>query len=116
MSPSVRDRDGRERRVCLPAERKLVPLAGSPWRRRLPIGAVETFGLEHEVRLRQLESANDALEVAEARYEGGLTSFMEVLDLQCSRFNAELKASEALQLHHTSIVQLYKALGGGWSV
>ena len=78
--------------------------------------AVESYGFEHEIRLRQLKSASDAMEVAEARYEGGLTSFLEVLDLQRSLFNAQLKASEALQLHHTSIVQLYKALGGGWSV
>jgi multidrug efflux system outer membrane protein len=78
--------------------------------------AVETYRGEHEVRLRQLEAANDAMEVAEVRYEGGLTSYMEVLDLQRSLFSAQLMASEALQLHHTSIVQLYRALGGGWSV
>jgi multidrug efflux system outer membrane protein len=41
---------------------------------------------------------------------------MEVLDLQRSLFNAQLMASEALQLHHTSVVQLYRALGGGWNV
>ena len=31
------------------------------------------------------------------------------------RWLAELKASEALQLHHSAIVQLYRTLGGGWS-
>jgi multidrug efflux system outer membrane protein len=78
--------------------------------------AVETYRAEHEVRLRQLEAARGAMEVAQARYDGGLTSYMEVLDLQRSLFNTQLKASEALQLHHTSIVQLYEALGGGWNV
>jgi multidrug efflux system outer membrane protein len=78
--------------------------------------AVETYRAEHDVRLRQLDAAREALEVAEVRYEGGLTSYMEVLDLQRSLFNTELQASEALQLHHSSVVQLYKALGGGWSV
>jgi outer membrane protein TolC len=35
--------------------------------------------------------------------------------VQRSLFGAELAASEALQLRHTSMVQLYKALGGGWT-
>ncbi len=78
--------------------------------------AVETFRTEHEVRLRQLATARRALEAAEARYEGGMTSYMEVLDLQRSLFSTELKASESLQLHHSAIVQLYRALGGGWTV
>ena len=78
--------------------------------------AVETYRLEREARLRQVAAASDALEVAEARYEGGLTSYMEVLDLQRSLFGSQLKATEALQLHHSSVVQLYRALGGGWSV
>jgi multidrug efflux system outer membrane protein len=77
---------------------------------------VETYRLENEARLRQVDAASGALEVAEARYEGGLTSYMEVLDLQRSLFGSQLQATEALQLHHSSIVQLYMALGGGWSV
>jgi outer membrane protein TolC len=39
-----------------------------------------------------------------------------VLDLQRSQFSAELAASQTLQLHLSSIVELYKALGGGWTV
>ncbi len=45
-----------------------------------------------------------------------MTSYLEVLDLQRSQFNAELSASEALDLQLASVVQLYKALGGGWPV
>jgi len=78
--------------------------------------AVETFRTEHEIRLRQLATSRRALASAEVRYEGGMADYMEVLDLQRSLFSTELKASEALQLHHTAIVQLYRALGGGWSV
>ena len=77
---------------------------------------VETYRVEHEARLRQVDAADEAREVAQALYDGGLLSYMEVLDLQRSLFGAQLKATEALQLHHSSIVQLYRALGGGWSV
>jgi len=78
--------------------------------------SVETYSAEHEARLRQLEAAESALAAVEAVYEGGLVSYTEVLELQRGVFGTRLMVSEALRLHHTSIVQLYKALGGGWSV
>ena len=78
--------------------------------------AVETYRMEHEIRLRQMEAAQEGLEAAQALFDGGLASYSEVLDLQRAMFGAQLMASEALQLHHRAIVQLYKALGGGWSV
>ncbi len=77
---------------------------------------VETFRTEYDARLRQLEAAHEAVDVAWARYDGGLTSYMEVLDLQRSLFGTQLKASEALQQHHSAVIQLYRALGGGWNV
>ena len=78
--------------------------------------AVETYRLEHEARLRQLDSAREGLDAAEALFEGGLISYSEVLDLQRAQFGSRLLVSEALQLHHSAIVQLYRALGGGWTV
>jgi multidrug efflux system outer membrane protein len=78
--------------------------------------AVETYRLEHEARLRQFEAAREGFEATEALFEGGLISYSEVLDLQRAQFGAQLMMSEALQLHHSAIVQLYRALGGGWNV
>jgi len=77
--------------------------------------AVETFRAENRVRREQLDSANSAADLAWARYEEGLTSFLEVLDIERSRFSSELQASNARQAELESIVQLYQALGGGWS-
>ena len=51
----------------------------------------------------------------EALYEGGLVTYQEVIDLQRGVFGADLQVSQALQLHHSAVVQLYKALGGGWT-
>ena len=79
------------------------------------LASVETYRVEHEARLRQLTAAERALGSIEALYEGGLVSYMEVLDLQAGVFGAQLMVSEALQQRHTSVVALYKALGGGWS-
>ncbi len=77
---------------------------------------VETYRVEHEIRVRQRDSAQEGLDVAQALYDGGLSSYMEVLDLQRAVFNTELMVSETLQLHHSAVVQLYRALGGGWTV
>jgi len=78
--------------------------------------ATYTYQAEYEARQRQVESAINAANLSWVRYEGGMTSYLEVLDLQRSQFNAELSASEALDLQLASVVQLYKALGGGWPV
>lgn len=76
--------------------------------------AVRTYEMEYQSRQRQVAAAENAAKLSWVRYEGGLTSYLEVLDLQRSLFNSQLKASETLQLGLTSIVQLYQALGGGW--
>ena len=78
--------------------------------------AVETYRQEYEARSRQMEAATEALELSWVRYENGLTSYLEILDLQRSQFTSYLKASETRQLQLTSSVNLYQALGGGWQV
>ncbi len=77
--------------------------------------AVHRYEAEYAIRLRGLEAARNAAELSWVRYDGGLTSYLEVLDVQRSEFSAELAASETLQLRLTALVQLYRALGGGWN-
>jgi multidrug efflux system outer membrane protein len=76
--------------------------------------AVRTYRAEYEARAAQMASAQNAAELSWVRYEGGLTSYLEVLDLQRSLFSSQLRASETRQLELTSVVRLYAALGGGW--
>ena len=78
--------------------------------------AVDTYRKEYELRNEQMEMATKASQLAWVRYDGGLTSYLEVLNLQSSQFNAELKASEAFKNQLSSIISLYQALGGGWVV
>jgi multidrug efflux system outer membrane protein len=49
-----------------------------------------------------------------ARYNGGVTSYLEVLESDRSLFRAELLASSTTRQELVSIISLYKALGGGW--
>ena len=71
----------------------------------------------HEVRVRQEETVADLQEsvrLSNMRYQGGTTTYLEVLDGQRSLFSAELTLAQARGTEYQSLVQLYKALGGGW--
>jgi multidrug efflux system outer membrane protein len=54
------------------------------------------------------------LELAELRYRGGVAAYLEILDAQRSLFNAEMEQTQTVGVHLVSLVNLYKALGGGW--
>ena len=77
--------------------------------------AVRTYRDEHAARTRQVEAARSAARLSRARYDGGVTSYLEVLDSDRSLFNAELAESQTLRLYIDSVIRLYKALGGGWA-
>jgi outer membrane protein, multidrug efflux system len=55
-----------------------------------------------------------AVDLANIRYQGGVTSYLEVLDLETRLFTAELDLVVASLNERTAVVQLYRALGGGW--
>jgi multidrug efflux system outer membrane protein len=54
------------------------------------------------------------LELAELRYRGGVAAYLEVLDAQRELFDSELSETSARSDELVSLIQLYKALGGGW--
>ena len=64
---------------------------------------------------RQVNSLRSALHLANLRYKGGLANYLDVLIAQRSLFVTELALADTHRLHLVSVVQLYKALGGGWS-
>jgi outer membrane protein, multidrug efflux system len=59
-------------------------------------------------------SAQDATRLARLRYEGGATSYLEVLTTDSDLFSAQLNLVNAQEGEALSLVQLYGALGGGW--
>jgi multidrug efflux system outer membrane protein len=71
----------------------------------------------HQVRVRQENTVADLQEsvrLSNMRYKGGTTTYLEVLDGQRSLFSAELTLAQARGTEFQSLVQLYRALGGGW--
>ena len=72
-----------------------------------------------EFRLQQellTQSAQDAARLSESRYRGGATSYLEVLDSDTRYLSAELSLAQAELGELEALVQLYRALGGGWQL
>ena len=76
--------------------------------------AVRTVRDQRAAQLQQVEALRSALSLANLRYKGGLANYLDVLIAQRNLFDAELALMGTHRLHLVSIVQLYKALGGGW--
>jgi multidrug efflux system outer membrane protein len=67
-----------------------------------------------EKQQQNTQAHRDATDLANTRYEGGVTSYLEVLYNEQELFSAELGLAQARRNELVSVVQLYRALGGGW--
>ncbi len=77
--------------------------------------AVRTAKNQRKAQQEQVDALRSALQIANLRHQAGITSHLEVLVAKRSLFSAETALTSAHRLHLVSVVQLYKALGGGWS-
>jgi outer membrane protein, multidrug efflux system len=71
----------------------------------------------YQVRVAQEQTVADLREsvrLSQMRYAGGIATYLEVLDGQRSLYAAELTLAQARGNEFQSLVQLYRALGGGW--
>ncbi len=59
-------------------------------------------------------AAQDSTRLARLRYQGGATSYLEVLTTDSDLYTAQLSLVSAQQSEALTLVQLYSALGGGW--
>jgi NodT family efflux transporter outer membrane factor (OMF) lipoprotein len=55
-----------------------------------------------------------SLEIAEDRYHGGYSSYLEALDAQRNLFDTQLTEVQLREARINRLIQLYRALGGGW--
>jgi multidrug efflux system outer membrane protein len=75
---------------------------------------IHTYKKESEARQRQMDAAINAASLSRARYDGGQTGYLEVLDTERSMFSSELETTAARKNYLSAYIYLYKALGGGW--
>lgn len=77
--------------------------------------------IDHQKNLEQrkqeelfVNALEDANRLSELRYKGGLDSYLQVLDAQRNLFQGRLSLARLRRDELASVVQLYRALGGGW--
>jgi multidrug efflux system outer membrane protein len=64
---------------------------------------------------RLVEALRESTRLSTQRYDGGVDNYLQVLDAQRNLFQGELDLARLRQQELAAIVQLYRALGGGWS-
>jgi multidrug efflux system outer membrane protein len=69
--------------------------------------------VEDEQRVQALE---EAVQLSLSRYDGGIGTYFEVLDTQRELFPARIALARTQRDQWIALVQLYRALGGGWNV
>jgi multidrug efflux system outer membrane protein len=79
--------------------------------------ALVAYSKDQEFRDQQdllTKAAEDAVRLSNVRYQGGVTSYLEVLDSDTRSFSAQITLAQADLNERLALVQLYRALGGGW--
>jgi len=62
----------------------------------------------------QVTTLKDGIKSAELLYKGGMANYLEVITAQANSLQAELNLASIKRERLSSIVDLYRALGGGW--
>ena len=79
--------------------------------------ALVAYRKNREFRIQEeklTESARDAAQLSEQRFNAGATDYLEVLTNETNFFSDELTLAQAQFNELQALVQLYQALGGGW--
>jgi NodT family efflux transporter outer membrane factor (OMF) lipoprotein len=78
------------------------------------LAALRVLEQEAGVQATAVQSAQRSLDLSNTRYEGGVTSYLEVITAQNAALSDEVTAVNILGRRMTSAVLLIEALGGGW--
>jgi NodT family efflux transporter outer membrane factor (OMF) lipoprotein len=78
------------------------------------LAALRVLENEAGVQATAVQSAQHSLDLSNTRYEGGVTSYLEVITAQNAALSDEVTAVNILGRRMASAVLLIEALGGGW--
>ena len=68
----------------------------------------------YDTRLRLEQASKSSLELAQLQYINGVIGYIDLLDAQRSYLDAQIGLNKAIRDQQFTIINLYKALGGGW--
>jgi multidrug efflux system outer membrane protein len=116
--------DGGRRKAGVAVAVAQANQAGLAWRSTILLAMRETADALvslQKIRARieqqaiQVEAARKVVDLTDQRYRSGVADYLEVLDSQRVRFGAEISLATSQQQLLVAYVDLYRALGGGWS-
>ena len=79
--------------------------------------ALATHTRTREQRIEEeklVHALSESVRLSTLRYRGGLDSYLQVLDAERNLFAGQLSLAQLRLVELQSVVQLYRALGGGW--
>lgn len=79
------------------------------------LAGIDQFALQEQAQQEAVVHAREAYRLAEIRYKAGSADYLTVLDAQRTLINAEAAVDPVRLARFTSVVGLYRALGGGWN-
>src|SRR5665213_471903 len=79
------------------------------------LGQVASLSEQERLQTEQVNAASEAFRISEIQYREGVTDLLTVLTAQQTLFTAQDQLVQTKLAHVQADVNLYKALGGGWS-
>jgi multidrug efflux system outer membrane protein len=118
-SPSSRPEDRVNVRLAEAQQREAVLAYQRAIQQAFPrrLDQLVAYRKDREFRQQQellTAATRDAAQLSDVRYRGGAASYLEVLTNDTNYFSAELNLAQAQLNEVLALVQLYRALGGGW--
>jgi NodT family efflux transporter outer membrane factor (OMF) lipoprotein len=115
--------DGGKRRAYVEQAKASTDAAAAAYRQAVlsafqdvedALAATRILAEESAQQARAVEAADRALKLAVDRYQGGVTSYLEVITAQAAALANERQAVEVATRRLTTAIDLVRALGGGW--
>jgi multidrug efflux system outer membrane protein len=80
------------------------------------IAAHQQLAKAYREQLNSVEAYHESVELSSIRYDSGLSSYFEIIDAQIQLYPAESSAVSYDLGRKLALVDLYRALGGGWNL
>jgi len=77
--------------------------------------ALKLLAIEAETQARTEVAATRTYDYARIRYEAGIVGYLDVIESQRTLLAEKMDSAKLLGTRQTTLVQLIKALGGGWN-
>ena len=80
------------------------------------LSAHQSLAQSYQEQLKSVEAYRESVRLAGIRYDSGLSNYLEIIDAQLAMYPAESATVNYDLGRKVALVNLYRALGGGWNL